>query len=112
MRLLAVPAALSVAGAGCALSLWLGAHAAHATCTSGEEADVYTTTCTPFLVPNSPSPFSGIPGNPDLPAVNLPGGGGAIPCTGHNAGECIGLAEEDEAEGPRPVPRSTISASP
>lgn len=104
--------ALSVAGAAGALSLWLGVPAAQAACTTGEEEDVYTTTCTPFLVPNSPSPFSGIPGNPDLPAVNLPGGGGAIPCTGHNAGECIGLAEEDEAEGPQPIPRSTISASP
>ncbi|CDP88298.1 intersectin-EH binding protein Ibp1 [Mycolicibacterium farcinogenes] len=106
------PVALSVAGAGYVLSLWLGSPAAQAACTSGEEEDVYTTTCTPFLVPNSPSPFSGIPGNPDLPAVNLPGGGGAIPCTGHNAGECIGLAEEDAAEGPQPIPRSTISASP
>nr|WP_235732624.1 hypothetical protein [Mycolicibacterium septicum] len=112
MKSRVVPVVLSVAGAGCALSLWLGAPAAHAACTSGEEEDVYTTTCTPFLVPNSPSPFSAIPGNPDLPAVNLPGGGGAIPCTGHNAGECIGLAEEDEAEGPQPIPRSTISASP
>lgn len=105
-------AALSALGAGCALFLLLDAPVAHAACTSGEEEDVYTTTCTPFLVPNSPSPFSGIPGNPDIPAVNLPGGGGAIPCTGHNAGECIGLAEEDQAEGPRPVPRSTISVSP
>ncbi|MBU8810876.1 hypothetical protein [Mycolicibacterium goodii] len=83
---------------------------ASAACHNGEEEDTYTMVCTPFLVPNSP--FGGIPGNPDLPAVNLPGGGGAIPCTGHNAGECIGLAEEDAAEGPMAVPRSTISASP
>ncbi|MFV8298929.1 MULTISPECIES: hypothetical protein [Mycolicibacterium] len=110
MKSVVVPAALS--GVGCALFLLFGAPIAQATCTSGEEEDVYTTTCTPFLVPNSPSPFSGIPGNPDMPAVDLPGGGGAIPCTGHNAGECIGLAEEDEAEGPQPIPRSTISASP
>ncbi|WP_454792274.1 hypothetical protein [Mycolicibacterium lutetiense] len=110
MRSVVVPAALS--GVGCALLLLLGAPVAQATCTSGEDEDVYTTTCTPFLVPNSPSPFSDIPGNPDMPAVDLPGGGGAIPCTGHNAGECIGLAEEDESEGPQPIPRSTISASP
>lgn len=112
MKSLVAPVVLTAAGAGYALSLWLGAPIAHATCTSGEEEDVYTTTCTPFLVPNSPSPFSAIPGNPDLPAVDLPGGGGAIPCTGGNAGECIGLAEEDQAEGPRAIPRSTISASP
>ena len=93
-------------------SVILGTATAQANCTSGEESDVYTTTCTPFLVPNSASPFHGIPGNPDIPAVNLPGGGGAIPCTGHNAGECIGLAEEDAAVGPRPVPRAIISASP
>ncbi|OBG82527.1 hypothetical protein A5699_06000 [Mycobacterium sp. E802] len=105
-------AALALAAVGFALSLSSGAPTAHAACTSGEEEDSFTTVCTPFLVPNSPSPFSGIPGNPDLPAVNLPGGGGAIPCTGHNAGECIGLAEEDAAEGPRAIPRSTISASP
>ncbi|WP_198530878.1 hypothetical protein [Mycolicibacterium setense] len=112
MRSRVAPAVLSIVGAGCALSLWLSPPVAQAACTSGEQEDVYTTTCTPFLVPNSPSPFSGIPGNPDLPAVALPGGGGAIPCTGHNAGECIGLAEEDEAEGPQPIPRSTISSSP
>ena len=79
---------------------------AHAACTPGEEADVYTTVCTPFLVPNSPSPFSAIPGNPDIPAID------GIPCTGRDAGQCIGLAEEAQAAGPQPVPRSTISASP
>ncbi len=112
MRSLVSGAALTAVGVGYALSLSLSTPVAQAACTSGEEEDVYTTTCTPFLVPNSPSPFTGIPGNPDLPAVALPGDGGAIPCTGHNAGECIGLAEEDESEGPQPIPRSTISASP
>src|SRR5689334_5775714 len=60
--------------------------AAHAACTDGEEEDVYTTVCTPFLVPNLPSPFTSIPGNPDLPAID------GIPCTGRDAGQCIGLA--------------------
>jgi hypothetical protein len=44
--------------------------------------------------------------------VNLPGGGGSIPCTGHNSGQCIGLAEEAEAMGPQPVPESTVGHSP
>mgnify|MGYP001179538373 CR=1 FL=1 len=77
-----------------------------AACTNGEEEDVYTMVCTPFMVPNSPSPFQSIPGNPDIPAID------GIPCTGRNAGQCIGLAEEAEAQGPPAVPRSTISASP
>ena len=47
-----------------------------------------------------------------LPAVNLPGGGGSIPCTGHNSGQCIGLAEEAEAAGPQAVPESTVGHSP
>jgi len=55
-------------------------------------------------VPNSP--LSSIPGNPDLPAVD------GIPCTGRNTGECIGLSEEEQAMGPQPVPRSTVSSSP
>ncbi len=79
-------------------------------CTEGEENDVFTGSCVPHTVPNSP--FSSIAGNPDLPAVNIPGGGGSIPCVGQNAGQCIGLAEEDAAEGPMAVPRSSFSASP
>jgi hypothetical protein len=55
-------------------------------------------------VPNSP--LSSIPGNPSLPAVD------GIPCTGRNTGECIGLSEEEQAMGPQPVPRSTVSSSP
>ena len=78
-----------------------------AQCPAGEEEDLYIGTCVPHTVPNSgASPFSSIPGNPDLPAVD------GIPCTGHNSGECIGLAEESQAEGPMPVPRSTVSSSP
>jgi hypothetical protein len=79
-----------------------------AACTTGEEQDVYTMSCVPFLVPISPdrSGFTTNAANPDIPEID------GIPCTGHNAGECIGLAEEQQAEGPQPVPRSTISASP
>jgi len=78
-----------------------------AQCPAGEEEDLYTGICVPHTVPNSgTSPFSSIAGNPDLPSVD------GIPCTGHNSGECIGLAEESEAVGPAPVPRSTVSTSP
>ena len=77
-----------------------------AACTPGEEEDVFITVCTPFLVPNSPSGFTSIPGNPDIPEID------GIPCTGRDSGACIGLAEDQQAEGPQPVPRSTISSSP
>ena len=77
-----------------------------AQCRAGEEEDQFTGTCIPHTVPNSGASFSSIPGNPDLPAVD------GIPCTGHNSGQCIGLAEESEATGPQPVPRSTVSSSP
>jgi hypothetical protein len=75
-----------------------------ASCPGGEEEDMFTAICVPHTVPNSP--FSSIPGNPDLPAIN------GIPCTGANSGQCIGLAENAEAMGPLPQPRSTISSSP
>lgn len=83
-----------------------------AQCPGGEEHDLYTSICIPHLVPNAGSPYSAIPGNPDLAAVNIPGGGGAIPCTGHNTGKCIGLAEESAAMGPPAVARSTVGSSP
>ena len=67
-----------------------------AACPNGETEDTFTTVCTPDLVPNSPA----------LPSVD------GIPCTGHNSGECIGLGEEQQAEGPQPVPHSTFSSSP
>jgi hypothetical protein len=77
-----------------------------AQCPGGEEEDIYTGVCVPHTVPNSGASFSSIPGNPDLPAVD------GVPCTGHNSGQCIGLAEESESMGPQPVPRSTVSSSP
>jgi hypothetical protein len=98
---------LAVAAAPAIAEVAWPTHSAHvAACTPGEEEDVYTTVCTPFLVPNSPSGFTSIPGNPDIPAID------GIPCVGRSAGACIGLAEEQQAAGPQPVPRSTISASP
>ena len=79
-----------------------------AACTSGEEEDVYTTSCVPMLVPNSPDGdgFTTNAANPDIPEID------GVPCTGHDSGACIGLAEEQQAEGPQPIPRSTISSSP
>lgn len=83
-----------------------------ASCPNGETEDTFTNVCVPDIVPNSPGSFSSIAGNPNLPAVNEPGGGGAIPCTGANSGECIGLAEEQQSQGPEPVPQSTVGSSP
>jgi hypothetical protein len=77
-----------------------------AACDTGEEMDVFTTSCTPVLVPNSPSGFTTTAANPDIPEIQ------GIPCTGHDSGACIGLAEDQAAAGPQPIPRSTISSSP
>jgi hypothetical protein len=78
-----------------------------AACDSGEEEDVFTTSCTPFMVPNSPGDFSTTAANPDIPEIS------GVPCTGgRSSGACIGLAEDAEDAGPQPVPRSTISSSP
>jgi hypothetical protein len=77
-----------------------------AECTSGEESDVFTTTCVPYLVPTSNQGFTATAANPDIPEIM------GIPCAGNNSGQCIGLAEDEAAAGPQPVPRSTISASP
>lgn len=89
----------------------LAAHPTHsvplAACNDGEEEDVFTTTCTPFLVPNSPEGFTTTAANPDVPEI------AGIPCVGgRSSGACIGLAENAEAAGPQPIPRSTISSSP
>lgn len=81
-----------------------------AQCPGGEEHDLYTSLCVPHLVPNAGEPYSAIGGNPDLAAVNLPGGGGAIPCTGHNSGQCIGLSELQQA--PVVTPESSVGSSP
>src|SRR6185312_7125185 len=81
-----------------------------AQCPGGEEHDLYTSLCVPHLVPNAGAPYSTIGGNPDLAAVHLPGGGGAIPCTGHNSGQCIGLAEEQQV--PVVTPESSVGSSP
>jgi hypothetical protein len=75
-----------------------------AQCPAGEEPDSFTAVCVPHLVPNSPAFSQTSPGG--LPEID------GIPCTGANSGQCIGLAEEQQAEGPQPIPRSTVSSSP
>jgi hypothetical protein len=74
-----------------------------AACPAGESEDTFTNVCVPDVVPNSPQ-FQTTPG--ELPQID------GIPCTGANSGQCIGLAEEQQAEGPQPIPRSTVSSSP
>lgn len=75
-----------------------------AVCPAGELEDTFTASCTPELVPNSPAVGQTSPGG--LPEIS------GIPCTGANSGQCIGLAEEQQAEGPQAVPHSSISSSP
>lgn len=90
----------------------IGIHAAPesgtavAQCSSGEESDTFTTTCTPYLVPTAPPLFTTTAANPDVPEIQ------GIPCIGHNSGACLGLAEDEAAAGPPAIPRSTISSSP
>jgi hypothetical protein len=76
-------------------------------CAAGEEADQFTGNCVPHTVPNSgASPFSTQPGNPDVPEV------AGIPCIGHNSGQCIGLAEEQQAMTVTPPPAPVFGHSP
>jgi hypothetical protein len=81
----------------------VGPAASVAACPTGESEDIYTGVCVPDLVPNSPE-FT-------VPAGGMPEIDG-IPCTGRNSGQCIGLGEEQQAQGPQPIPRSTVSSSP
>lgn len=98
--------ALAAFGAPAAMVVAAPEHAALADCTSGEEMDTFTTSCTPFLVPNSPSPqgFTSTAANPDVPEID------GVPCTGRDSGACIGLAEDDTA--PVVTPKVTIDSSP
>ena len=77
-----------------------------AQCPSGEEHDLYTSICIPHLVPNSGNPYGQIAGNPDLATVD------SIPCTGHNSGQCIGLAESEAGQATVAMPDTTVHQSP
>ena len=104
--------AVAVAVAPAIAVVTLPSAAPLAQCPAGEEEDNFTGVCVPHTVPNSGTTFSSIPGNPSLPEVNLPGGGGAIPCTGHNSGQCIGLAESEAGEAQVQMPDTTVHQSP
>jgi hypothetical protein len=73
-------------------------------CPAGETEDVFTMVCLPDVAPSvvqmTTAEFGGVP--------EIDG----VPCTGHNSYECIGLGEEQLAEGPAPSARSTVSSSP
>ena len=75
-------------------------------CGGGEEPDQFTGNCIPHTVPNSGPAFSTQPGNPEIPEVM------GVPCSGHNAGNCIGLAEEAQAQTVTPPPAPVFSSSP
>lgn len=102
--LLAAGFAVAALAAPAALLTTTESHAL-ASCSSGEEEDTFTTNCTPFLVPNSPSSegFTTTAANPDIPEID------GVPCTGANSGTCIGLAEDQV---PEVTPHVTISSSP
>jgi hypothetical protein len=70
-----------------------------AACPSGESEDLFTDMCVPDIVPNTAMQGG-------LPEI------AGIPCTGANSGQCIGLSEEQQAEGPAAVPHSSVSSSP
>ena len=76
-------------------------------CPGGEESDQFTGVCVPHTVPNSgSSPYSTTPQNPDMPTVM------GIPCAGHNSGQCMGLAEEQQAMTVTPPPAPVFGSSP
>jgi hypothetical protein len=72
-------------------------------CPSGEAEDLFTGVCVPELSPSqvqmTTAEFGG------LPEID------GVPCTGHNSYECIGLAEEQNAQGPTPAAKATVSTS-
>lgn len=76
-------------------------------CANGESTDIYNGECIPDLVPNSPAiPVNAAPGTNGIPSVD------GVPCEGHNTGQCLGLAEEQEAAGPAAVPHSSVNGVP
>jgi hypothetical protein len=77
-----------------------------AACVAGESEDTFTNVCVPDVVPNSPGGFTTTAANPDVPEID------GIPCIGRGSAACVGLAEEQQAQGPMPIPQSTISSSP
>ena len=81
-----------------------------AQCPGGEEHDLYTSICVPHLVPNAGAPYSAIAGNPDLAAVNIPGGGGSFPAPAITPASASAWSEEQQV--PMVTPESTVGSSP
>jgi hypothetical protein len=76
-------------------------------CPNGESTDIYNGQCIPDLVPNSPTIPQGIGVDSNgYPTVD------GVPCAGHNSGQCIGLEQEQQAEGPAAVPHSSLDGQP
>jgi hypothetical protein len=76
-------------------------------CSSGEEEDVFTGVCVPHTVPSSPEvPAAAAPGLDAAPSVD------GVACEGRNDAQCRGLAEEQQSEGPAPVPQSSFDGQP
>jgi|SRR5690349_319114 hypothetical protein len=75
-----------------------------ADCPNGESEDLFTGMCTSDIAPNTASINNAAPDQ--LPQIN------GIPCTGGNSGQCIGLSEEEQSQGPQPVPQSSVGSSP
>lgn len=96
--------AVAAAPAIAAFAVPASSPAPQAACPSGESEDTFTTVCVPDIVPNSPQVQQTSPGG--LPEVD------GIPCTGGNSGQCIGLSESEQGEGPQPIPQSTVGSSP
>ncbi|GLP73655.1 hypothetical protein TUM20983_07650 [Mycobacterium antarcticum] len=95
--------AVAVTPAVAAFTLPSVASGSLAACATGEDNDQFTGECVPFVVPNSPSPFTTPLGNPDIPEID------GVPCTGRDSGACIGLAEDAPQYVP---PTSSIGSSP
>ena len=76
-------------------------------CANGESTDIFNGECIPDLVPNSPTVPQGVGVDSDgYPTVD------GVPCAGRDSGQCIGLEQEQQAEGPAAVPRSSVDGVP
>ncbi|MEU0494992.1 intersectin-EH binding protein Ibp1 [Mycobacterium sp. NPDC006124] len=85
--------AFAAAPAVAAFTVPVAANAApSASCPAGEDEDLYTGSCLPHTVPNSPTNNGYPESNVDQSPGGLPSVDG-VPCTGGNTGQCIGLQE-------------------
>ena len=100
----AVLALAALMAAACVLVMTPDAGSTPTKCESGEAKDAFTGVCFPVaptdVIEETTPDFGGPP--------EIDG----FPCTGHNSYECIGLAEESQADGPPPTPHATVEHSP